>query len=170
MGESLGLFKSRMPDHKLPLYILKRVSRQLLQALDYTHACGLAHTGIYLAEGTCSSLLLLPYVSLRYKPCELDGTVITLLLKAIPKPHVLVKVPQNRPVPSTGMRVLVDVRNLKIRRYKNRNIRLGLLMHTGKNSKLRRIRHISWKSLVLTIGTVDLAGPTVRPEPIRTPN
>jgi serine/threonine-protein kinase SRPK3 len=115
MGESLSLFKSRMPDHKLPLYIMKRVSRQLLQAVDFTHACGFAHTGIYLAQGTCSSLILFPNMSLRNILCELDETVIADYLKAIPKPHVLAKAPPNRPIPLTGMRAPVDVRNLNIR-------------------------------------------------------
>lgn len=45
MGESLENFQAKMPDTKLPSVAMKRVTRQLLEALDYTHSCGIVHTG-----------------------------------------------------------------------------------------------------------------------------
>ena len=57
MGESLSFFQARMAGHKLPIYLMKRVSRQLLQALDYTHECGLIHTGTKLVSHLASLLI-----------------------------------------------------------------------------------------------------------------
>jgi len=45
MGESLCHFQDRIPDRKLPLLPMKRVTWQLLEALDYIHSCGIIHTG-----------------------------------------------------------------------------------------------------------------------------
>ncbi len=45
MGQSLEEFQDIFPGRKLPLVAMKRVTRQLLEALDYTHSCGIIHTG-----------------------------------------------------------------------------------------------------------------------------
>lgn len=45
MGQSLEEFQDIFPRRKLPLVAMRRVTRQLLEALDYTHSCGIIHTG-----------------------------------------------------------------------------------------------------------------------------
>lgn len=45
MGENIRRSQARMPDQKFSLPVLKRVARQLLQALDHMHNCGWVHTG-----------------------------------------------------------------------------------------------------------------------------
>lgn len=48
MGESVGYFLNRLPNKRTPLSLAKRISRQLLQALDHVHSCGIVHTGMHL--------------------------------------------------------------------------------------------------------------------------
>lgn len=45
MGESIGISQGRLATKKLPLSLTKRITCQLLQALDYVHSRGLVHTG-----------------------------------------------------------------------------------------------------------------------------
>ena len=46
MGENILRTQGRMPSHKIPLPMLKQITRQLLQALDLLHTCDLVHTGL----------------------------------------------------------------------------------------------------------------------------
>ena len=45
MGESVSRFQTRFPNQRLPLKFAKRLARQILQAIDYIHSCGIIHTG-----------------------------------------------------------------------------------------------------------------------------
>ena len=47
MGENILKTQGRMPSHKIPLPMLKQITRQLLQALDLMHTCDLVHTGLF---------------------------------------------------------------------------------------------------------------------------
>ena len=47
MGETLRRFQARFPRQRFPAPLMKRISRQLLLGLDYTHSCGLIHTGTF---------------------------------------------------------------------------------------------------------------------------
>lgn len=65
MGEPLGIFQNRLADKRLPLLLTKRVSRQLLHALDHIHSCGFVHTGRPLRVG--KHIRLMPS---RYLQCQ----------------------------------------------------------------------------------------------------
>ena len=45
MGESLSYFQSRFPRLRFPLPLMRRITYQLFQALDYIHSHGVIHTG-----------------------------------------------------------------------------------------------------------------------------
>lgn len=45
MGESLGHFQAKFRHQKLSLFLMKRVTSQLLEALDYIHQRSIIHTG-----------------------------------------------------------------------------------------------------------------------------
>ena len=49
MGEPIGTFQARFRAQRFPTALMKRISRQLLLGLDYTHSCGLIHTGTPLS-------------------------------------------------------------------------------------------------------------------------
>ncbi len=59
MGEHLLRLQARVPDNKLPVPLMKRITRQLLQALDYMHSCGWVHTG-WLPLHSAIGLWLIP--------------------------------------------------------------------------------------------------------------
>jgi len=59
MGEHLLRLQARVPDNKLPVPLMKRITRQLLQALDYMHSCGWVHTG-WLPLHSAIRLWLIP--------------------------------------------------------------------------------------------------------------
>jgi serine/threonine-protein kinase SRPK3 len=46
MGESLVTYVQKFRDNCVPAYILKRLTKQLLQAIDYAHSHGVIHTDI----------------------------------------------------------------------------------------------------------------------------
>ena len=48
MGEPIGTFQARFAAQRFPTALMKRISKQLLLGLDYTHSCGLIHTGTLL--------------------------------------------------------------------------------------------------------------------------
>jgi len=66
VGESLSRFQTRFKDQRLPPHLVRRVSRQLLQALDYSHSCGIIHT----RRSFHSSDLTLGFFSLILQTCR----------------------------------------------------------------------------------------------------
>ena len=46
MGENILRTQGRMPSLKIPLPMLRKITRQLLQALDLLHSCDIVHTGL----------------------------------------------------------------------------------------------------------------------------
>ena len=67
MGEDLVALARRYSDQKLPIHLVKQISRQLLLGLDYLHnPCKVVHTGHF----TLSRLTYQPIFPSRYPTAE----------------------------------------------------------------------------------------------------
>lgn len=123
MGESLSRFGAKLPEMKLPLMAMKRVTRQLLEALDYVHSCGIIHTGklsIAAFRLFCLYAYLLESTDIysRNILCELEESVVQRYLNDVPKASEFAKLDPEATVRSTGMKAPDDLE-------KNFNIRLA---------------------------------------------
>ena len=70
MGEDLVALARRYSDQKLPIHLVKQISRQLLLGLDYLHnSCKVVHTGQWF-QFTLSRFTHQPIFPSRYPTAE----------------------------------------------------------------------------------------------------
>ena len=123
MGESLSYFQNRLKDTRLPLPLMKRVARQLLQALDHVHSTGFVHTGkiVPIIRWAIPQRRLNVTKDINHKNIltELDDLdVLPMYLESIAKTQQPSATPRTRydpPVKSLGMRAPKDFLHLNVR-------------------------------------------------------